>query len=171
MDGEAPATILSPVSPTEPRTPEPAPRRDALAARSLRLGTTLRVRARGGSMLPFLLDGDVLVVRPAAAAEVRTGDVICYEPPSGGLCLHRVIARGERGFVTRGDALTYVEVVPDAALLGVVTARERRGRRTALDTPPARRRGRVIAAVAPATARLLPLARWLRRAGRAVRRG
>ena len=171
MGDEAPATILSPVSFPEPRTPEPAPSRDALAARSLRLGTTLRVRARGGSMLPFFLDGDVLVVRPAAAAEVRIGDVICYEPPSGGLCLHRVVAREERGFVTRGDALTYVEVVPDAALLGLVTACERHGRRIALDTPPARRRGRLIAAVAPALARLLPPALWLRRAVRAVRRG
>ena len=65
-------------------------------------------------MLPFLRDGDVLVVRPATAAEIRIGDVICYEPPSGGLVLHRVIARDDRGFVTRGDALTYVEVVPAA---------------------------------------------------------
>jgi hypothetical protein len=52
-----------------------------------------------------------------------------------------------------------------------VTSRERGGRRTALDTPPARRRGRVIAAVAPALARVLPAALWLRRAGRAVCRG
>jgi hypothetical protein len=120
-------------------------------------------------MLPFLRDGDVLVVRPAAAAEVRIGDVICYEPPSGGLCLHRVIAREERGFVTRGDALAYVEVVPDAAVLGWVVARERRGRCAALDTAPARRRGRIIAAVAPAVARLLPPARWLVRAVRMAR--
>jgi hypothetical protein len=122
-------------------------------------------------MLPFLVDGDVLVVRPAAPAEIRIGDVICYEPPSGGLCLHRVIAREERGFVTRGDALAYVETVPAAAVLGVVTARERRGRRTALDTPRARRRGRLVVAIAPTLARLLPLARWLRRIGRVALRG
>jgi len=122
-------------------------------------------------MLPFLRDGDVLVVRPVTAAEVRIGDVICYEPPSGGFVLHRVIARDDRGFVTRGDALTYVEVVPDAALLGVATARERGGRRVALDTAPARRRARVVAAVAPLLARLVPVARAVRRAGRAVRRG
>ena len=73
--------------------------------------------------------------------------------------------------MTRGDALAYVEVVPDAAVLGWVIARERRGRRTALDAPRARRRGRLIAAVAPAVARLLPPARWLYRAVRAVRRG
>jgi signal peptidase I len=151
--------------------PRPAASLDALAAQSLRLGTTLRVRARGGSMRPFLLDGDILVVRPAAAAEIRIGDVICYEPPSGGLCLHRVVARQERGFVTRGDALTYVEVVPDAALLGLVTARERDGRWTALDTAAARRRARVIVLLAPAVARLLPVALGLGRAGRGVCRG
>jgi hypothetical protein len=122
-------------------------------------------------MLPFLRDGDVLVVRPWAVTGIRIGDVICYEPPSGGLCLHRVIAREERGFVTRGDALTYVESVADGAVLGLVTARERGGRPLALDTPGARRRGRVIASVAPAIARLLPLARWLRRRVLAVRRG
>jgi hypothetical protein len=122
-------------------------------------------------MLPFLRDGDVLVVRPAGAAEIGIGDVICYEPPSGGLCLHRVIAREDRGLVTRGDALAYVEVVPDAAVLGWVIARERGGRRTAFDASPARRRGRLIAAVAPAIARLLPPARWLSRTVRAVRRG
>jgi len=145
-------------------TPGPAETLDALAAESLRRGNTLRLRARGGSMLPFLLDGDIVVVRPAAAAGVRIGDVICYEPPAGGLCLHRVIGREERGFVTRGDALAYLDTVPDVALLGVVIARERHGRRTVLDTSRARRRGRVIVAVAPVLARLLPLARGLRRA-------
>ncbi len=163
--------MLSAVSSPQPDTPGPAASLDALAAQSLRLGTTLRLRARGGSMRPFLLDGDLLVVRPTAAAEVRIGDVICYEPPSGGLCLHRVVAREERGFVTRGDALTYVEVVPDAALLGLVIGRERDGRRTALDTPAARRWARVITVLAPALARVLPLALGLGRAGRAVCRG
>lgn len=143
---------------------------DGLAAESLRRGNALRVRARGGSMLPFLRDGDVLVVRPVGAPGVRIGDVLCYEPPSGGLCLHRVIARRERGFVTRGDALTYLEDVPASAVLGVVTARERRGRAVALDTPRARRHGRLIALAAPALARCLPLARAVRRLGRRVGR-
>jgi hypothetical protein len=144
---------------------------EELAAESLRRGNTVRLRARGGSMLPFLRDGDLLEIRPASGAEVRIGDVICYEPPSGGLCLHRVIAREERGLVTRGDALTYVDTVAAGALLGRVIARERRGRRRDLDTAGARRRGRLIAVLAPATARLLPLARWLRRTGRMARRG
>jgi hypothetical protein len=120
-------------------------------------------------MLPFLRDGDLLEIRPAAIAEIGIGDVICYEPPAGGLCLHRVVAREKRGFVTRGDALAYVETVPDAAVLGVVTAVERRGRVRALRTPAARWRGRLIARTAPVVARVLPLARLVRRAVRAVR--
>jgi hypothetical protein len=154
-----------------PRSTAPAAPLDALAVQSLRLGATLRVRARGGSMRPFLRDGDVLAVRPAAVAEIEIGDVICYEPPSGGLRLHRVVAREERGFVTRGDALTWVEVVPHAALLGLVVARERDGRRTALDTPAARRWTRLVVVLAPILARVLPLALGLGRAGRAVCRG
>jgi hypothetical protein len=144
---------------------------DALGAQSLRRGNALRLRARGGSMLPFLRDGDVLVVRPAAAAEVRVGDVICYEPPAGGLCLHRVIARRDSSLVARGDALAYVDIVPETAVLGVLAARERGGRRVALDTRAARWRGRVIARTAPLIARLLPVARALRGAGRAAWRG
>ena len=120
-------------------------------------------------MLPFLRHGDVLHVRPLPAAAVRVGDVICYAPSPGRLHLHRVVARDERGFVTRGDALGHAEVVPDATVLGMVAARERRGRLTALDTPLARWRGRVIALGAPALALGLPLARRLRRLGRAMR--
>jgi hypothetical protein len=160
-----PGATISSLDPTR------APLLDDLAAQSLRRGNTLRVRARGSSMLPFFLDGDVLVVRAAGVAEVGIGDVICYEPAAGGLCLHRVIARRDRSFVTRGDALADVEMVPDSAVLGVVVARERAGRRAALDTPWARRRGRLVARLAPVIARLLPLARGLRRAVRAVRGG
>jgi hypothetical protein len=122
-------------------------------------------------MLPFLRHGDVLHVQPSAATAVRVGDVICYAPSPGRLHLHRVVARDERGFVTRGDALPYVEHVPAASLLGRVIARERAGRLRRLDTPSARRAGRVIVAAAPLVARCLPLARALHRAWRTMRRG
>jgi len=122
-------------------------------------------------MLPFLRHGDVLHVRPLPAAAVRVGDVICYAPSPGRLHLHRVVARDERGFVTRGDALSYVEDVPASAVLGRVIARERGGRLRRLDTPAARRAGRAIVVAAPLVAPVIPLARALRRAWRTVRRG
>jgi len=122
-------------------------------------------------MLPFLRHGDILHVCPLPAAAVRVGDVICYAPAPGTLHLHRVVARGERGFVTRGDALPYVEDVPAASLLGRAIARERAGRLRRLDTVAAARRARVIAAAAPLVAPLVPLARAFHRAWRTVRRG
>jgi hypothetical protein len=152
-----------------PSCPSPAPLHE-LAILTLRRGNALRLRARGGSMLPFLRDGDVLEVRPAGAGEVAAGDVACYESPAGGLCLHRIVARDARGLLARGDALAAVERVPATALLGLVTAVERRGRRWRLGTRAARRRGRLIARIAPVVARLLPLGRALHRAARAIRR-
>jgi len=122
-------------------------------------------------MLPFLRHGDLLHIRPLPPAAIGVGDVICYEPSPGTLRLHRVVARDGRGFVTRGDALTYVEDVPEAFVLGRVSARERAGRRRRLDGPAARRRARLIVLAAPLLARLLPVALSLRRGWRAVRRG
>jgi len=122
-------------------------------------------------MLPFLRHGDVVHVQPLPAAAVRVGDVICYAPSPGKLNLHRVVARDERGFVTRGDALPYVEDVPAASLLGRAIARERAGRLRRLDTAAAACRARAIVAAAPLVAPLVPLARVLHRAWRTVRRG
>src|SRR5262249_61621077 len=107
-------------------------------------------------MPPFLRDGDLLEIRPAAPVEIQVGDVICYEPSPGTLCLHRVVTRDGRGFVTRGDALTHVEVVPAGSVLGRVRAVERRGRAWRLDTRAAHRRARVLVRASPAPGRLLP---------------
>lgn len=151
--------------------PDPAVLVADLAGPFLQRGHTLRLRARGSSMLPFLRDGDVLEIRPVSPVEIRVGDVICYEPSPGELCLHRVVARDGRGFVTRGDALTHVEVVPGASVLGRVRAVERSGRAWRLDTWAARWRARVIVVASPALARMLPPALGLRRVWRAVLRG
>jgi hypothetical protein len=122
-------------------------------------------------MIPFLLDGDDVVVRPATPAEVRVGDVICYEPWPGRLFLHRVVARTADGLVAKGDALTYSETIPDAALLGRVTRVERDGRTRRLDTPLARTLNRLIAGCSPVLSGVLPVALWAWRRGRAVLRG
>jgi hypothetical protein len=122
-------------------------------------------------MLPSLRDGDLLEISPASGVEIQVGDVICYEPSPGTLCLHRVVTRDGRGFVTRGDALTHVEVVPAGSVLGRVRAVQRRGRAWRLDTWSARWRARVIVVASPALARLLPPVLGLRRFWRTVLRG
>lgn len=139
-----------------------------LAARSLRQGNALRVRARGDSMLPFLLHGDVVLIRPVPLDEVRAGDVVCYEPCHGRLLVHRVVERHETRAVVRGDALAWADVVPLSAILGRAVSIERGGQTKRLDTRPARWTSRFAALASPALARLLPAALGLRRSWRAL---
>lgn len=146
-------------------------RAEEVAGQLLRQGGRLRIKARGGSMMPFVLDGDVALVTAAEGHELRVGDVICYETSPGRLFLHRVIARTGDRLVARGDALPVGEHVPLARLLGRVVAVERQGRLRRLDTRAARWRNRTIVALAPLVARLLPLALRSRRAWRGLLRG
>jgi len=144
---------------------------DDLAAQLLRRGKRLRIKARGGSMVPFLRDGDVALVTPTAGSEVGVGDVVCYEMPPGRLFLHRVIARDRDRVVAKGDALPFTEVVERAQLLGTVVAIERHGRVRRLDTRTAHWRNRAIASLSPALPRALALAGRLRRLWRVAFRG
>jgi hypothetical protein len=165
-------SVVDAIMPAVPRWVEAAARpAEEVAGQLLRRGGRLRIKARGGSMLPFVRDGDVALVTAAEGPEIRVGDVICYETSPGRLFLHRVIARADDRFVARGDALPFSEVVSRAQLLGRVVAVERQGRLWRLDTPMARWRNRSIVAVSPLVARLLPLALRLRRAWRGAVRG
>jgi len=136
---------------------------DDLAAQLLRRGKRLRIKARGGSMVPFLRDGDVALVTPTAGSEVGVGDVVCYEMPPGRLYLHRVIARDRDRVVAKGDALGSRELVQFTQLLGKAIGLERQGTVRRLDTRVARWRNRTIAAVSPLLPALLFLALRLRR--------
>lgn len=131
---------------------------EALGAQVLKGGARLRIKARGGSMLPFFRDGDVTLVRPAAATEIGIGDVICYETLAGQLVLHRVIGRNGERFVTKGDALAFREVVDPSQLLGKVIAMERHGTIRRLDTRVARWCGLAIVALSPVIPSLLLIA-------------
>jgi signal peptidase I len=142
-----------------------------LAAEVLRRGARLRIKARGGSMVPFLRDGDVVLVTPVADTDVAVGDVICYEAPPGGLCLHRVIERKRDRVLAKGDALAFTEVVDPADVLGKVVAVQRRGRVKRLDTRSARWRNRTLAATSILVPCLIPTAIRAWRDLRGVLRG
>ena len=144
---------------------------DELAVQVLRRGAPLRIKARGGSMLPFLLDGDVALVTPAAGAEIGVGDVICYETPPGRLFMHRVIERRRERFVAKGDALTFTDLIDPEQVLGKVVAVQRRGSVTRLDTRIGRWRNRAIAAVSTLIPFPMALAILVRRIVRAALRG
>jgi hypothetical protein len=122
-------------------------------------------------MLPFVRDGDVVVVVPLTRSTVDRGDIVCYEDPPGRLFLHRMIARRGDRIVTKGDALTSAEAIESAQLLGTVVAVERHGRLIPLDGALARWRGRAIVALRHVIPPLVSLAFQVRRVARGCRRG
>src|SRR3989442_10385986 len=91
---------------------------DALAADLLRRGAPLRIKARGGSMLPFLRDGDVALVMPAVGTEIGVGDVICYETAAGRLFLHPVIEDRRERVLGKSDALAFTASVGPGQVFG-----------------------------------------------------
>ena len=110
-----------------------------LAGELLRDGGSVRFRAHGRSMQPFIRDGDIVIVEQADAATLRVGDVVLRGSPGGGATVHRIVRQERRDghpqWVTRGDALFAEDPVsPGSSILGRVCALERRGGRlTAID--------------------------------------
>ena len=105
----------------------------ALATALLGAGAALRFRARGSSMEPFILDGDVLTVEPATIAAVRVGDVILHKLGPGAPVAHRVLKKickaGACFALARGDAQrAHLDRVASADLLGRIVLAEREGK-------------------------------------------
>lgn len=76
-----------------------------------------------GSMAPAYPPGTLVVVRPVAVEDVRTGDVITYQLRSGepAVATHRVVgvgwtADGEKVLTTRGDANSAADAEPVRAV-------------------------------------------------------
>ena len=76
-----------------------------------------------GSMAPAYAPGALVVVRPVAVEDVRTGDVITYQLRSGepAVATHRVVgigwtADGEKVLTTRGDANSAADAEPVRAV-------------------------------------------------------
>ncbi len=88
-------------------------------------GTTCSFRARGGSMYPFVRDGDVVELCQANPNKARRGDIVVTDHGTQILC-HRLMRKQRRGstwfYITQGDTLLH-EDPPVAApqVLGLVT--------------------------------------------------
>lgn len=108
-------------------------------------GRSVRFRAGGASMQPFLRDGDILLIAPLSRP-LRAGDVAAFTvPPVGELLIHRLIGarKGELRF--KGDGVCFLDPpVRRENVLGLVRAVERNGREVRF----ANRLGRKPAALA-----------------------
>jgi hypothetical protein len=96
----------------------------------LEKGRPFRFEARGTSMEPFIVDGDILTVVPLAGSRPRPGDVAAFvHPASGGVRVHRVVKVEDGRYVLKGDnALDADGALSCDQILGVVVRLERGGR-------------------------------------------
>lgn len=107
----------------------------------LERGESIRFRAGGFSMVPFIMNGDVITVGPLPPRGVATGDVIAFRRSNDDKILtHRVVVDLHDCLVTRGDAA----VRPDGMItldrvIGRVTRVERDGRLVRAGWGPERR--------------------------------
>lgn len=92
---------------------------------SRRLGP---VYFHGPLMLPFLQEGDLLVIEPVRFEEVEIGDIITYRDAEK-FPTARVIQTSERSVTVKADNFSVVSNVPAADVLGRVIERMRSGHR------------------------------------------
>jgi signal peptidase len=113
----------------------------ALAGEVLKKGGAFHFQAHGGSMRPFLFNGETIELTAVAANQLRRGDIVLCWLAKDKLVLHRVVqvqktAFGRR-FLIQGDGSCWPDGwAPDEAVLGKATAVLRRGQWAALDAFP-----------------------------------
>ena len=108
-------------SPKVPVSPEAS----AFFEDILNRGLSLRLRATGRSMAPFLRGGEIVTIKKVPCASLRIGDLIFYKGWDTPPLLHRIVKkqRTENGLVfqTKGDAVSGAdEPVSEHDILGKV---------------------------------------------------
>jgi len=86
-------------------------------------------RVKGGSMSPFLREGDLVLVKELSPGSYRRGAIVVFERDPQELIVHRVVRREGGGVVhVRGDRYGPVERVEVERLRGKVEGVIRSGR-------------------------------------------
>jgi len=79
-----------------------------LSSEILKGGNSIRFKAYGSSMVPWIKNGDMLTVQPISINEIRVGQVVFYASKSERPVVHRVLQirlhESKTILVTRGDA-------------------------------------------------------------------
>jgi len=88
-------------------------------------GLSLRVKATGKSMTPFLSGGEILTIKKVPAASLRIGDLIFFKTPERAPLIHRIVKKQQEAhgflFHTKGDALRSVDdTISEINILGKV---------------------------------------------------
>jgi signal peptidase I len=135
----------------------------SIAQEVLGRGRALRFRAKGGSMAPFIRNGDVVEVVPLEG-KINLGDIVLYRSSHGNTVIHRVIQRSKRSIITKGDSVpSSDQPVLSKQVLGRVVAIEKNGWRIRLDTPTGRLLNMLLATISPFSFLTYPPLRLVKR--------
>ena len=63
----------------------------SIAIEIIETGTSIRFRAHGFSMRPFISDGDRLEVQSCRSEDLKTGDIILFQTKHEGILVHRIL--------------------------------------------------------------------------------
>lgn len=116
-------------------------------------------------MKPMLYVNRDLVIISVPQGRLQPYDVALYRRGSA-YVLHRVIQVREKDYLIRGDNTYRLEVVPDSAVIGVLTGFKRKGKDYSVQDPAYRRYVRVWCAIYPARKVLVYLIRKAKAAAR-----
>lgn len=111
-------------------------------------GGVFRFRAKGGSMSPFIKNGDILSIGVCDFSRLQCGKILAFlhQDNSGEkrVIVHRLIQRGRSGFIFKGDNMAVRDAGPvlSGQILGEVIQVERDGGHIHLGVAGA---GRIIA--------------------------
>ncbi len=117
--------------------------RESLAVEALRRTGRLRLQVHGESMLPTLWPGDVAEIEVRQLRHVLPGEIV-FAFWQGRFYLHRLVALGPNGFLTRGDSMPGSDpLFPSEAFLGTLVG-VTRASKTVPVTAYLRSRSRVV---------------------------
>ena len=98
----------------------------ALVEDVLCAGGEISFSVHGGSMRPFLEDGDSLTVVRCQARNLTFGDIILYRDETRRLVAHRIVGRTPSRVITCGDSPGSIrEEIAEDRVVGLVVAARR----------------------------------------------
>ncbi len=122
----------------------------------------LRFKAKGGSMSPFIRNGDVVEVVPSKG-KINLGDIILYHSSYGNPVVHRVIQRNKESIITKGDSVPNSDQpILSKQVLGRVVVVEKNGWRMRLDSPVGRLLNILLTTISPFSSLIYPSLKFIK---------
>jgi len=134
----------------------------SIAQEVLGRGKTFKFKAKGGSMSPFIRNGDVVEVVPVKG-KINFGDIILYHSSCGSPVIHRVIQRNKESIITKGDSVpSSDQPIFSKQVLGRVVAVEKNGWCIRLDKPVGKLLNIILAKISPFSFLIYPSLKFIK---------